>query len=396
MTPQQLWDDIARRAFDFFWHESHPTTGLTKDRARNRPDDPDTFTVASIASTGYALAALPIAVERRWITRADAEARAKKTLRFVAAELPHEHGFFYHFVDWRDGKRVWNCELSSIDSSLLALGALTAGQYFGGSVRGDAEAILARMDWPWMQNRGAADPPGIAPSMGWKPESGFIPARWAGYTEAFYLYLLAFGSPKPLPRAVWDAWTFPEAATVEGKTVFGGPRPLFFAQMTPAYFDLRRRRDRKGRDWWTNFANAHRADVAFCKRLAPRFRTFREGFWGITASDQPDGYGAHEPREGSTDGTVAPTAMAAGALFVSDDAFRSLARLRDKYGDRLWGRYGFGNAFNLDKDWFDRDVIGIDLGMTLLCLENRRSGLIWRLTRDEPHLRAGLAFAGFV
>ncbi len=387
-----LRDNIARAAFRFFWQETHPRTGLTKDRARNRPGDPDTYTVASIASTGYALAALPIGVTRGWVTRGEAEKRAQTALRFLTT-MPQEHGFFYHFVDWRDGKRVWNSELSSIDTSLLVLGALTAGQFFGGSIARDADAILARLDWPWMQNRGATDPAGIAPSMGWKPESGFLGARWSGYTEALYLYLLALGAPPPLPRAVWEAWTFAEAV-VEGQRVFGGPYPLFFAQMTPAYFDLRNRRDSHGRDWWTNFVNAHRADIAFCRRAAPRFLTFREGLWGVTASDQPKGYGAHEPREGSSDGTVAPTAMAAGVLFVPEDADQALAKLQTKFGERAWGRYGFCNALNVGKEWFDPDVIGIDLGMALLCLENQRNGLIWRLTGSHPRLRDGLAIAG--
>ena len=401
MTPNKpnrpqaaLWDAVARGAFDFFWRETDPKTGLTKDRARNYANERDAnYNVASVASTGYALAALPVGVTRGWVTKKEAEARAQTTLRFLATKLPHEHGFFYHFVDWRDGKRVWNCELSSIDTSLLVLGALTAGQFFGGQIQRDANALYARLDWPWMQNRTASDPAGVAPSMGWKPENGFIPARWAGYTEALYLYLLALGAPRPLPRAAWDALTFPEA-TVEGQKVFGGPAPLFFAQMTPAYFDLRNRRDSHGRDWWTNFTNAHQADVAFSKRSAARFATFREGLWGVTACDQPGGYGAHEPRDGSSDGTIAPTAMAAGALFIPDEAERGLTILREKFGDKAWGRYGFCNALNVGKNWFDRDVIGIDLGMTLLCLENKRSGLIWRLTGSHPSLRGGLAAAG--
>lgn len=382
----EILDDICRGAFDFFWRESHPDTGLTKDRATNVPGASDTHDIASIAATGYALAALPIGAKRGWVSRADAEARARKTLAFLARDLYHEHGFHYHFVDWKRGERVWLCELSSIDTALLVLGALTAGQYFGGACARDADALLARLDWPWMQNGPAA----AAPTMGWKPESGFLDARWSGYTEALYLYVLGLGSPKALPRAAWDALTIP-ASTVEGFATFGGPSPLFWAQMTPAYLDLRKGTDGKKRRWWKNFENAHRADRAFCRRTP--FKTFREGFWGITACDQPPpvGYGAHEPREGSSDGTVAPTAMAAGALFLPRDASESLLALKDRYGSRAWGKYGFCNAFNVDKDWFDTEVLGIDLGMALLCLENRRSGLIWKTLGSHPAIRRGVA-----
>lgn len=393
---ETLWDTVARRAFDFFWNESHPGTGLTKDRAKNAPDQKDDYTVASIAATGYALAAWAIGAERRWIGRDRAQARTVDTLRFLRDRLPHEHGFHYHFVDWRDGKRVWNCELSSIDTTLLVLGALAAGVYFGGEARRLADALAARMDWPWMQNRGPDDPEWIAPSMGWKPEEGFLKSRWSGYTEATYLFLLALGAPRGLPRALWDRWEFPET-TLEGLRVFGGPSPIFWAQMTPGYFDLRRRRDRQGRDWWKNFENAHRANAAYCARNAERFQTYRDGVWGITACDQPPpvGYGAQSPRDGDNDGTAAPTAALAGVLFVPALAERALRTLHGRHRGRLWGRYGFANAFNVDKDWYDPDVLGIDLGMMLLAIENRRSGLIWRLTARHPILQKGITAAGF-
>lgn len=384
------FDTLARRAFDFFWKESHPSTGLTKDRAKNlgKADD---YTVASVAATGFALAALPIGVARGWVKRGDAQRRALQTLRFLES-MSHEHGFFYHFIDWRDGKRVWDCELSSIDSSLLFLGALAAGQFFGGEVATRADALVARASWPWMQN-GAP-----APSMGWKPDSGFLTARWSGYSEASYLYLLALGLPTdPLPKAAWDAWTFPEV-TVEGVAVFGGPTPAFFAQMTPAYFDLRGKKDRHGRDWWRNFENAHRVNASFCAHNESAFQTYAGGIWGITACDQPPpvGYGAQSPRAGDHNGTIAPTAALAGVVFVPELAERAVAALQKRFGDKITGRYGLSNALNADKAWYDPDVIGIDLGMALLALENRRSGLIWKLLQEHPFIRAGLRQAGFL
>jgi hypothetical protein len=374
-------ETLARRATEFFWHETHPATGLTKDRAKNI-GSPDSYTVASVAATGYALAALPIAVSRGWRSRADAQQRALLILRFLSLELHHQHGFFYHFLDWRDGKRVWSCELSSIDSALLFLGALAAGRFFGGECAERADALVARADWPWMQNGQAA------PSMGWKPESGFIEARWSGYTEASYLYLLALGVPEhPLPQASWDALSFTENPAV----------PAFWAQMTPGYIDLRGLRDRQGRDWWGIFTRSHQANVAFCAKNAERFITYREGIWGITACDQPPpaGYGAQSPRDGDHDGTVAPTAALAGVLFVPEQAKQALTSLQKRFGERVTGRYGLVNALNADKNWFGQDVIGIDLGMALLAWENAQTGLLWKLVGEHPFVRQGVKVAGF-
>jgi hypothetical protein len=387
---------VQRRAFDFFWHESHPQTGLTKDREKNNTGpDAGKATVASIASTGYALAALPIGVEHGWVSKQEAYERALVTLRFVHDKLPQVHGFYYHFIDWRTGERVWNSELSSIDTSLLVLGALVAGEYWPGTpVQRLAEAIAGRVDWRWMQTNGGDKPTEQAPSMGWKPEDGFIAARWQGYTEAAYLYFLGLGTPgdNGLKSAAWDAWTFP-TVWQEGYPVFGGPAPIFFAQMTPGYFDLRGQLDRQGRDWWLVWRNAHLADQAYCARH-PKNKTYAAGFWGINASDQPDGYGAEQPEDGRNRGTVSPTAMLAGIVFTpnrSQKALQDLWTLRDK----IWGRYGYANAFNIEMNWYGTDVIGIDLGMMLLLAENHRSGLIWRLMQRSPFAQRGLTAAGF-
>ncbi|HVK03900.1 MAG TPA: glucoamylase family protein [Armatimonadaceae bacterium] len=400
-TADALLDAVAHKAFAFFWNETHPATGLTKDRAKNAKDS-DAYTIASIASTGYMLASLPIAVERKWMDRKAAEARALTALRFLRDRLPNEHGFHYHFVDWATGERAWNCELSSIDSSLLVLGALTAGQYFKGEAQRIADALYERMDWRWMQNRGPGDPPDAAVvSMGWKPDSGFLTARWNRYNEASYLYLLALGAPKhALPGTTWDNWKV-ETATLEGFPVFAPIGPVFFAQMTPGYFDLRGRKDRKGRDFWTNFANSHKGNHAYCKRRSDLYPRHREPLWGITACDQPPkrageerSYGAQDPIDGRNDGTVAPTGALAGVLFVPEIAKATALDLFEHYRDRAWGRYGFGNALNPTKGWYDSDVIGIDLGMMLLCLENARSGLPWKLMASHPLTEKAYRAAG--
>ncbi|MBC8139856.1 MAG: hypothetical protein H7Y38_00275, partial [Armatimonadetes bacterium] len=200
VSPAALRDTLAKGAFAFFWNETDPTTGLTKDRAVNRLDKgKDTYEIASVASTGYALAALPIGVERGWIPKKDAEARAITTLRWFRDKQPHEHGFYYHFVNWKTGAREWKSELSSIDSGLFLLGAVTAGQYFGGEAKILADELYARTDWQWMRDGVAkSQPQSLKPltlSMGWNPDTGFLEGRWQGYEDP-YLYMLAMGAPK--------------------------------------------------------------------------------------------------------------------------------------------------------------------------------------------------------
>ena len=397
-APAPKLEMVQHRAFDFFWNESDPKTGLTKDRAKNLPGLKDTYTVASTAATGYALAALPVGVSHGWVSRKAAYGRALTTLRFVYDRMENHHGFYFHFVDKATGARVWKCELSSVDTALLLMGARVAGDYWPGTeVQRLADALTERADWPWMRDGGEADARPTSLSMGWKPEDGWIKSRWQGYSEASFLYWLALGArTHPLSVRSWDSWDV-KPARLEGYAVFGGAEPLFMAQMAPGFCDVRGLRDRQGRDWWTAWRNAHRADVAYCARNPDGRKTYAEGFWGISANDQPPpvGYGANWPAPGHDDGTVSPTAMLSGLLFTPTESRTALADLWRNHGDHLWGRYGYSNAFNLDKSWYDTDVIGIDLGMMLLATENARTGLVWRLLKTDPIMERGLVAAGF-
>ena len=391
-APPPAFDTVQHRAFDFFWNESDAKTGLTKDRARNLGGKADTYTVASMASTGYALASIPIGVSHGWVSNKLAYARALMTLRFVSGKIDNQHGFYYHFVDKTTGARVWDCELSSVDTALFLMGARVAGDFWPRTeVSRLADTLTDRADWPWMQRGDGQHPTDQSLSMGWKPETGWLESRWQGYSEASFLYLLAMGScTHPLAPSVWDTWEI-KMETVESLPLFGGPQPLFMAQMAPGFYDLRGLRDRQGRDWWKAWRNAHLADRAYCARNSDGRRTYAEGFWGISANDQPPpvGYGANAPTAGRNDGTVSPTAMLSGVVFMPDEAQKALANLWQKHSGQLWGRYGFSNAFNVDKNWYDTDVIGIDLGMMLLAIENHRTGLIWRLMNKDPVMQKG-------
>ena len=388
----KIFEEVARRATLFFWEESHPKTGLTKDRAVNvgkKLGDKDAYTVASIASTGYALASLAIAAKNKWRGKEEARERAILTLRHLLYKQTQEKGFFYHFIDFRTGERVWNSELSSIDTTLLLYGAIIVGDFFGGEVATLANTLLARVDWQWMQNGERERPP----TMGWNPEKGFLTSRWDHFDESLYLQILALGSPKGISQAAWDNLNISTTQPFGTPTQpFGTPGPIFWHQMAFGWLDLRHKKDRQGRDWWENARHWHQYHVDFCAKST----LYPFGLFGINASDNPDGYGAHEPVAGQCDGTITPTGAAAAILFVPDAATKVLKTLDTHYRKKIWGRYGFSNALNPTKNWFDKDVIGIDLGMAMVAIENAKSEMVWRATSKHPALQNGLKKAGFV
>ena len=385
-------DEVQRAEFRFFLERADPLTGLVADRAALVGQD--ARTTASIAATGYGLAALPIGVERGWIDRSTALRRAEACLRFVLS-MDHNHGWLYHFVDGRTGRREWSCEVSTIDTALLVHGALVCGAYFRGTpVEELANRLYDRLDWTWVLTNGGAKPGKLTVSMGWKPETGFIDHDWDDYCELALLVLLGLGARHaPLPPGSWEAWKRPVFRYAGIECLAGGP--LFFHQMAYGYYDFRGRRDRLGFDYAVSAANATQIHRLFCRANASGRKTYAEGWWGLNACDGPDGYAAYGvPRP--EDGTVAPLAVLASVVEDPDRALADLRAMRRKYGDRVWGRYGFCDAFNVDRNWFDADTIGIDAGMALLAIENHRSGLIWKLMASLPSTQRAFRAAGLV
>ena len=380
-TDDAFLEDLSHRAFRYFLEQADPHTGLVLDRVRadDSPHDERHRNVASIAATGFGLTAFCIASERSWIDRHEARERVRSTLKFFTERATQEHGWFYHWMNYRSGERQWNSEVSSIDTALLLAGILTARQYFGG----DAEIvrlatkIYDRVDFKWMLN---GDP--LLLSHGWKPESGFLRPRWDTYSEDTILYLLAIGSPThPIsPRSWYAFWR--DRYRYEGYSYFTSIGvPLFMHQYAHAWVDFRDRREVKGDhiDYFENSVKATLAHRAFCLNLASEFPGYGPNMWGITASDSAKGYvvWGGPPRDPQIDGTVVPSAAAGSLMFTPELSLAALKTMREKFGDRIYGRYGFVDAFNPNTNWVDRDVIGINLGITLLSTENMRTENVW-------------------
>jgi hypothetical protein len=392
-----LLEDLSKRSFMFFWEQADPGTGIIRDRARTdgSPVTGDARDVGSIASVGFGLSGLCIAADRGWVARPAAVLRARTTLRFFAEKMEHQRGFFFHFVDLRTGARAWSSELSSIDTALLLAGVLTVKQCFAGEmdIPRLADAIYRRVEFDWML---AGDR--LLLSHGWRPETGFLKSRWDHYCELMILYLLAIASPThPIPTESWRAWTRPVMTFAEHSYV-SGPDPLFVHQYSHAWIDFRGRKEREPPriDWWQNSVTATRAHKVFTLRLATEFPGYSEHLWGITASDSRKGYVAWggPPRHQAIDGSIVPAAAAGSLMLAPDLTLPVMRELRTRFGSRIFGRYGFADAFHPSDGWVNPDVIGIDLGITLLSAENLRTGGIWRWFMRNPEIPAAMNRVG--
>jgi len=382
-------DDLERQACLFFWEQASPDTGQILDRARNNlAGQRDPRRMASIASTGFGLTALCIADHRGYFPHSQIVERVRTTLQWHLNNMPEVHGFFYHFTDIETGDRYRGSELSSVDTTILMCGMLTARAYFDDpQIQSLAQQIYERVDWPWMLNRGKAF------SMGWKPDSGFLVNRWDHYCELMMIDLLAIGSPThPVEREVWDNFTRSKL-DFAGYEFISGDDPLFTHQYSQAWFDFRNKRDAYA-DYFNNSVTATRAHKAFC--LAhPKW--YSEDYWGVTASDYAGGYVAWggPPAMGPLDGTVVPSAAAGSLAFLPTDCLAVLQAMRAKWGKLAWGRYGFVDAFHPTANWYDPDVLGIDQGISVLMAENLRSGLVWNTFMRNRESVIAMERAGF-
>lgn len=373
-------EDLSSRAFLFFLEHSDPHTGLVLDRARANGDaiGGRNFEVASTALTGFALTAMCIASDRRWMDPNRLRERVRATLRHFVYHQDHVRGWYYHFVNRNNGERAWSSEVSTIDTALLVAGVLTAQQYY----RDDdeifelASSVYNRVDFGWMLD----EETGLL-HMGWRPETGLLRAEWKSYDEQAILYVLGIGSPThPIPVESWYRFDRPEVETHGYR--FVGRGPLFTHQYSQAWLDLANLRDGPPLriDYFQNSVVATYAHRAYCLGLRGNYPNYSANLWGITASDSDIGYVIWgDPLSGrDLDGTVVPCAAGGSLMFAPEICVPALRYMHEQFAQYIYGRYGFVDAFNPQTLWINPDVVGIDLGITLLSAENLRSGSVWR------------------
>ena len=383
-------EELERATVAYFWDQANPQTGLVKDRCNVRAAD--NSVVASIAATGFGLTALCIGEKRKYIHFFEARRRALNTLLFLWQKMPQHRGFFYHFANIKTGERLWDSEVSSVDTAILLCGVLACRQHFADPAESATSRAPSSTAWIGPGSRWIL---ALLPH-GWMPENGFLPYRWDYYSELMMMYLLGLGSTShPLPQDAWDAWkrtTF----DYEGLRYIGSFAPLFVHQYSQAWFDFRGKRDRYA-DYFQNSVIATEVHRRFCLELGKTFPDYSDDLWGITASDSQHGYVAWggPPEMGPIDGSVVPSAAGGSLPFLTDATMRVLRNIRARYGDGAFSKYGFVNAFNPLKGWYDNDVVGIDTGITLLMAENVRTGFVWDTFMKNPEARRGMDRAGF-
>lgn len=387
---ESFLDDLIRQGCLYFYEQASPLTGQVLDRSRNDGNGTrDPRRMASIAATGFGLTALCIADSRGYIPHQQIVERVRTTLDWHLNRMPEVHGFFYHFTDLETGRRWnWGVELSSIDTALLLCGVQTARAYFSDpKIQSLAQQIYERVDWPWMLNSGSAF------AMGWKPETGFLTSRWNHYCELMMIYLLAIGSPThPVSPDTWKAFSRPRVQYA-GLNFISGNDPIFTHQYSQAWFDFRHKHDAFA-DYFANSVQATRAHRAYCLSL-PKW--YSKDYWGVTASDSMRGYTAWGALGAAAqmDGSVVPSAAAGSLAFLPSECLAVLRAMRARYGERAWGRYGFVDAFNPTANWYNPDVLGIDLGIGVLMAENLRSGMVWQTFMRNAESDRAMQLAGF-
>ena len=419
---EELLSSLQADAFQYFVKEVNPDNGLVVDCTKGGWP-------SSIAAIGMALSAYPVGVEHNFITREAAIERTLRNLRFFAgseqstnAEATGHKGFYYHFLDMQTGRRAWQCELSTIDTTFLFAGMLAAGAYFDrdssaeSEIRTLTDQLYKRADWSWAINGGATL------THGWTPERGFLPYRWDRYDESTLAYILGLGSPTcPLAAESYQA----HRSSCEWKRVYDYEYlyagPLFTHQFSHIWIDFRGIQDSFMREHRSDyFENSRRATYAqreYAKRNPHEFKGYSEMCWGLTACEGPgpaelnvDGakrtffdYVARGVPDGPDDGTLAPWAVVASLPFAPEIVLPALEHFTElEIG--VDHPYGLEATFNPTFPAADRPTLrwlspwhyGINQGPIVLMIENHRTEFLWRLIKKCPYVIDGLRRAGFV
>ena len=367
-----------------------PGYGLVRDRYPGNPD------MASIASTGFGLAALPIAVEEGLISSEDAERQAAGTLR-TALTMEEQEGFLFHFVNMETAKQLPNVEYSTIDTALLIAGGFVAGEYWGGEVKELADELFRQVNWDYF-----VDQERMQFHMSAKPFQGFE-SYWDYYAEQLIMYVLGAGSPThPIDRLVY--YRFRREMDSYGSSepfLHSWHGSIFTYQYSHAFVDFRGIEDELGARWYENSVQASIAAYDFAKDIGKEFETYREGAWGLTASDTAEGYvgpqgsrpSGNNNAEHVYNGTIATSGALGSYPFTPEYSLEAM----ELYASipELQGEFGLNNAYNRDIDWYGPDTIGIDKGITALMIDNKENGLIWELFMRNEHVQRGLEVLGF-
>ena len=402
MSDDELLTSVQEATFRYFWDDAHPASGLIRERS-------GAGHTCATGGTGFGLFALMVGAERGFAPRAAVAERTRTILAFLEDRTQRFHGAFSHWIHGATGKALpfsaYDNGADLVETAFLIQGVLAVRQYFGGpdavetEIRQRATRLWEGVEWDWFLKEAGSK----ILYWHWSPDFGWKKNVWiAGWNEGLIAYLLAIASPThPIPAACYyGGWARPKAYA-NGNAYFGIPQwvgkplggALFFTQYSFLGFDPRNKRDRFC-DYFANNRNISLIQRAYCIDNPGKHRGYGELVWGLTPSSGPDGYRVGAPGK-RDDGTIAPTAVLGVMPYVPAESMASLKHLYRNYGKRLWGEYGFKDAFNLERDWFAEGWLAIDQGPIIAMIENHRTGLCWRMFMANPEIAPMLKAIGW-
>ena len=394
-----LLEAVARQTFGFFWQGAEPVSLLARDRT-TRMDDPPGDLVA-VGGSGFGLMALLVAIERGWVARADALSRLSHMLA-VLEKAERHHGAYPHFLHGETGRTIPFTPLDDggdlVETAFLMMGLLAVRQYFAGDMMlvRRITALFDAVEWDWYRRGENVLYWHWSPRHGWAMDHSV-----RGWNETLIVYVLAAGASRhAIDPSVYESGFCTNTDYRNDKDYHGvrlplGPElggPLFFAHYSFLGLDPRGLSDRHA-DYWRQNSAQVAINRAHCIANPGGFKGYGPSCWGLTASDDPSGYAAHAPD--NDNGTISPTAALASFPYAPDACFAALRHFLSAHGDRVWGRFGFTDAFNETRDWWADTYLAIDQGPIVAMMENYRSGLLWKLFMSAPETQRGLRRLGF-
>lgn len=403
LSDNALLDKVQQQTFKYFWDFGHPVSGMARER--NTGDE-----VVTTGGTGFGVMAIVTAASRGIITRADAAARVLKISNFLLNNCTRYHGAFAHWVNGATGTTIPFSTNDNggdlVETSLLLQGLITARQYFSTAnttetdVRNKINTIYSGVEWNWYRQN-------IQNVLYWHwsiDKGWIINQQISGWNEALIVYTLAASSPlavNRIPAIVYRNGWARNGAMVNNNTYFGfqlplGPAlggPLFLSQYSFLGINPNGLNDAYA-DYKKQVTNHTKINFEYCRSNPKGWYGYSNLCWGLTASDVPNGYNANEP--GNNDiGVITPTAAISSIPFTPVESMNALKFFYYKLGDKLWGQYGFYDAFKLSDPWFASSNLAIDQGPIIVMIENYRTGLLWNLFTSAPEVKAGMLSLGF-
>ena len=391
---------IQQQTFKYFWDFGHPVSGM----ARERNTSGETVTTGG---TGFGIMAIPVAVNRNFVTRSDGLGRVQKVVSFLRNTAPNFHGAFSHWMNGTTGAVVPFASNDDgadlVETSYMMMGLLTARQYFNGTdaaettLRNNIDSLWRAVDWDWFRQGGKN-----VLYWNWSPNYGWavnVPIQ--GWNETLITYVMAASSPTHgIPKSVYDSGFARSGAERNGNTYYGYTLPLGEAYGGPLFFEhysFLGINPNGLADVYANYQlqtlNHTKINYEYCKANPKQYFGYSDSCWGLTASDIENGYTASSPTNDVS--VIAPTAAVSSIAFAPTESLKAVKFFYYVLGDKLWGEYGFKDAFSLHNLWFANSYLAIDEGPIICMIENYRTGLLWNLFTSCPETKAGLQSLGF-